>query len=397
MSEIETRCRGDADKLSSTRSEMELTVVSMESLREFSSDLLQKRNSVQLLPVMQDLMQRMERILEESLHLTSHATGTWRFQPSKAKCKLGKLKFSENNNNVESPATATQIAQITQIIPLSSNLLATTLTKIGCHGSRLGEFDSPRDITFLEDGNFVVADTSNNRLQVFTADGSLVGVIGQGHMKPWGIATTIDGNIAVADALDKCIKVFSPTGVLLAKFGQFLCPCGIAVDDNGDIFVTDFFSTSVYVLSTLGAMLNRYEFRDRSDRHASGASRLALTRRGTVVISDISNCCVKILNRAGKMLTKICKPDLLGSPHGVATDSSDNIYVGEMAKNQVVVFKANGQFSHQLFCGHEVKDPLGIAISQDNTMVLSEGKTNTVGIYRLTTNPLVGRSANNTL
>ena len=60
-----------------------------------------------------------------------------------------------------------------------------------------------------EEGNMIVADSRNHRLQVFTSSGGLIAVFGGSRMddkcdpiqmdRPSGVAVTPDGHIAVVD------------------------------------------------------------------------------------------------------------------------------------------------------------------------------------------------------
>ncbi len=393
LNDVEDRYKQEREQICTARNEMELAVVSMESLGEFTSDLLQQKPTMKMLPMSQELVFRMDNVIEDSLKIrTNNSVGTWTFVAAKSKTKIGRIKLSgpeimDNSPNLSlSNSELDTVSSNTQpkMWTLSNFPKAHAISRIGRYGHKKGEFDSPRDVTFLPDGTFAVADTTNNRIQVFNTDGSIIGVIGEGQVKPWGIATTLKGNIAVADALEKCIKIFSVSGILLSRLGQFLCPCGITVDKKGDIVVTDFFSTCIYTMNHLGVVIRKFEFRDRTDRHASGASRVAIGSNGNIVVSDISNASVKIFDERGKHICKIANSDVLASPHGICIDSHNNIFVADMAQQQVSIFNMAGCYLHRLFPhnGH-LKDPLGLAISDNSVLVITEGKTNQVGVYKV--------------
>ena len=78
-------------------------------------------------------------------------------------------------------------------------------------------FHVSQGVAVDEEGNIVVADSRNHRLQVFTASGSLVAVFGGGlHEegspiqmdRPSGVAVTHDGHIAVVDFGNNRVVVF---------------------------------------------------------------------------------------------------------------------------------------------------------------------------------------------
>jgi DNA-binding beta-propeller fold protein YncE len=99
-----------------------------------------------------------------------------------------------------------------------------------------------------------VADSENDRVQVFSAEGEFLAQWGSegdddGQFKqPNGIAVDEAGNVYVADSGigNDRVQVFSAEGEFLGKWGsngdgdgQFKQPNGIAVDGSGKVYVTD--------------------------------------------------------------------------------------------------------------------------------------------------------------
>ena len=101
------------------------------------------------------------------------------------------------------------------------------VTSWGSYGSGEGQFLWPSGITVGVDGNVYVADTLNNRIQVFT----LMGVFlrqwgntgtgtGEGELnQPADVATDAGGDVYVADTWNHRIQVFSAGGVFRRSWG----------------------------------------------------------------------------------------------------------------------------------------------------------------------------------
>ena len=93
-------------------------------------------------------------------------------------------------------------------------LEAMTLKAVGSFGA--GELSYPHDAEFDRSGRLLVADTGNDRVQVFTTEGVYLtswGGYGGGPGQfdyPMSIALGGDGRIYVADTFNRRIQVFGP-------------------------------------------------------------------------------------------------------------------------------------------------------------------------------------------
>lgn len=100
------------------------------------------------------------------------------------------------------------------------------LFSFGKAGSQDGELYHPTNLALSPDGYLYVADTSNFRIQKFTADGKFVqriGMLGSGlgqFARPKGVAVDHDGRLYVSDAAFENIQVFGADGKLLMFFGE---------------------------------------------------------------------------------------------------------------------------------------------------------------------------------
>jgi len=117
------------------------------------------------------------------------------------------------------------------------------LSTIGKAGDKEGEFNRPTHITIDRQGNLIVNDAFNFRIQKFTPDGKFLQMIGTagstlGNMaRTKGVVTDHDGNLYAVDAAFENVQIFNPEGKLLMFFGgaglepgSMYLPAGIAVD-----------------------------------------------------------------------------------------------------------------------------------------------------------------------
>jgi sugar lactone lactonase YvrE len=133
------------------------------------------------------------------------------------------------------------------------------LRKIGTTGHKHelttpGDFSKPSAVAVDGEGNLYVADTYNNRIEIFDADGQFVSTFGKAgdgpgyFSRPKGIAIDGDGHIWVADGMQDRVQVFNKDGQLLISFGghgllpgQFQGLVAIAIDKRNRVFTTEIF------------------------------------------------------------------------------------------------------------------------------------------------------------
>jgi DNA-binding beta-propeller fold protein YncE len=94
-------------------------------------------------------------------------------------------------------------------------------------GSGNGQFNRPYGVAVDGGGHVYVADTGNNRVQVFTTDGAYLtqwGTYGSGDGQfsaPFGVAVDGGGRVYVTDTDNSRVQVFGPLGPTPTKAGSW--------------------------------------------------------------------------------------------------------------------------------------------------------------------------------
>ena len=127
-------------------------------------------------------------------------------------------------------------------------------------GSGEKEFKSPCGIACDSTGKVYVADTGNNRIQVFTTEGTFLRMFGKhgcgsGELDgPYGIAIDSNGMVYVSEDGNHRVSVFTLEGQFVTSFGrkgvgpgEFDGPRGLAVDENEVLYVCDYYNCRVQV------------------------------------------------------------------------------------------------------------------------------------------------------
>ena len=170
------------------------------------------------------------------------------------------------------------------------SMLGTFVSKFGENGSGEGQLSNPRGICIDDEGNIFVAEYSNNRIQVFQADGKVIRIIqpSEGNIRsPWGIAHDSSENLHVACRNLNTIKVFTRQGQFLEEYGQgqLTRPAGVAVDEEGYSFIVEYNSTN--------SRLQIFDPSHKLVKSLSGFNNpfdVNLSKEGFVFVCDYSNC-----------------------------------------------------------------------------------------------------------
>ena len=94
-------------------------------------------------------------------------------------------------------------------------------------GSGPGQLKGPAGLVCESNGNIIVVDSGNDRLQVFTPEGKFWRSVGTAaaatanSARPWGITLDKDSNIWVADWKNHRVQKWSPGGKYLKSIGQY--------------------------------------------------------------------------------------------------------------------------------------------------------------------------------
>ena len=215
----------------------------------------------------------------------------------------------------------------------------TYLRSFGSGGDQEGEFNDPTGIAYLNNGNIVVADSGKHRLHIFTGQGEYLTQIGSEENLdhqfdyPWGLSVDSDGNIIVADSNNKLIKIFTPSGQFLRKFGGedlLVDPCHCIQKDQYFI-VSDWGDHCIKVFNTDGDFLYKFGNEGEGDGEFNEPRCLSVDKAGHLMVCDGANERVQVLELSGKFITTF-KLMSGGSPVSIAVLSDGRIVVSVLIK-----------------------------------------------------------------
>jgi DNA-binding beta-propeller fold protein YncE len=271
---------------------------------------------------------------------------------------------------------------------------------IGSRGDGNGQFECPYGgVAFDGEGNLVVCDGDNHRIQVFRcSDGTHLrsfGSRGAGNGQfycPWGIAFDGAGHIVVSEDGGSRVQVLRYSdgahvrtiGSRGSCNGQFSYPTAIAVDGEGNVAVFDGGNArvQVYRLSD-GAHIRTIGSRGSGNgQFFGGNGGVAFDSEGNLVVADCDNHRVQVLRYSdGTHVRTIEGSEGTGAgqirhPMGVAFDAAGHIVVLERGRVQVLRYSDGAHVrtigSYGYGYGQFFRPFGGIAIDSDGRIVVAD-------------------------
>ena len=230
------------------------------------------------------------------------------------------------------------------------------LQSFGTHGSCQGQFDGPYGVAVDGEGNILVADYCNYRIQKFTAEGQFLAAVGTYGSGPQqfslttGIAfNTSNNKVYVADNGNHRVQVLNSDLTFSRTFGkqgsgkgQFSYPWGIACDSTGKVYVADTDNHRIQVFTAEGKFLRMFGRLGQGRGELVRPWCVAVDTSGMVYVSDGGNHCVSVFTTDGQLVTSFGRegegPGEFCCPCGLAVDNSGVVYVSDLRNNRVQVF-----------------------------------------------------------
>ncbi|MCG6918372.1 MAG: 6-bladed beta-propeller [Deltaproteobacteria bacterium] len=300
----------------------------------------------------------------EILGIEKIATGM--LQVTEVQEKLAFARVIEQKTN-ESVAVGQNVVSVGAIKPGPSGPIigvpystsASTVLRFsvawGRQGDGSGDFLKPFGVAADASGNIYVADTYNNRIQVFDNSGTFMKAWGQkgsgpGSLAlPWDVAVDGEGNVYVADTYNYRIEKFDLNGVYQGQWGQkgrgsgdFAFLSGISVGPDGNIYTVDAKLNRVQVFDSQGRFLRSWGSKGKGSASFVSPFGLTVDGSGNVYVADSKMRRVQKFDSQGRFLAAFT--DRLTYPVDIAIDqSSGNLLILDAASHLIWEMSPTGQ------------------------------------------------------
>jgi uncharacterized protein (TIGR03663 family) len=249
-------------------------------------------------------------------------------------------------------------------------------------GAGDGQFNTPRGIAIASDGSIYVADSRNNRIEHFDANGKFLQTIGTASpgcpyastppenvppgsfCEPWAVALSPDGKMLyVADTWNHRIQKLKTDGTPIKAWGTpnydpvssdpngLWGPRGIAVDSQGHILVADTGNKRIIMYDADGDFISQLGANDGSQFDEPVG--LVLDNQNNLYVADTWNQRIQVFapEADGTKYLHLLQWDISGwssqsldnKPY-LAIDSKGHLYATDPDSFRVLEFTSTGEF-----------------------------------------------------
>ncbi|KAL9984431.1 hypothetical protein ACROYT_G006720 [Oculina patagonica] len=221
-----------------------------------------------------------------------------------------------------------------------------TVASFGSRGKGQGQFENPCDIAVSDKtGNVAVADAKNNRVQLFSSDGSY-------------------------------LTEFSQRG----SAEKLIEPISVTFTRSGDVIIID--CCGMYYFAESGHFVENI-----TNEHLNNPRFLTVACDGRLVVSDWGNKSIKVLSSDGKeLIQSFSAPDCNEPPLFVAYHE-DTFFVSYGLAHVVKVFGNDGVFLYDIGSkgsgDGQLCYPTGIAIDKFNNLIVCDSGNSRLQVFAL--------------
>ena len=249
----------------------------------------------------------------------------------------------------------------------------------------------PRGVAINSKNHIVVSEENSHRIVVYGRKSKIVLTFGRYGSEvsqfkhPLGVAVDKDECIYVADSKNNRLLKFSADGNFLAEFIGEKSTCGILSNpssvkiSNNNIYIVDRGNARVLVLNC--DLEYQYEF----GGHGAGLGKLedpwdvAFDGHGIVYVTDMKIHSIVLFNARGEFRGRIgshgTQKGTLNCPTGIAIDRFNRIFVSESGNHRVSIFHACSEFLECFSTGLAMINPCGITVDNDGFVYITSSES----------------------
>ncbi|WP_211530769.1 PKD domain-containing protein [Methanocalculus chunghsingensis] len=260
---------------------------------------------------------------------------------------------------------------------------------------------SPRGIAISSSGIVSVADMLNNRIMIFSSEGTFVqeitGAPGENLGGPVGVSYDEAGRLYVADTGNHQIRIFDSDMQFLRSFGErgslqgeLSFPGGIAINRSGVLAIADTGNHRIDLFNSEGGFIRHFGSQGSGDGEFRSPQGVRFDRDDTLYVSDSGNNRVVAYDRSGVQI-RTYGPSLEGdggltAPRDVAISPYGELFIADAGNGRIIAFHQNGTYIGSFGTGR-LSSPSGIAVDSRGDLYVTDATHNAVFVFSPSTPP----------
>ncbi len=235
--------------------------------------------------------------------------------------------------------------------------------------------NAPRAVAVAPDGSLYVADSRNNRILHFDANGNLLNQWGTSSgndpshpnpsaapstfNEPWGVAVGPDGSVYVTDTWNNRIQKFTAAGQFVKAWSTvssptdaFYGPRGIAVDSKGRVFIADTGNKRIVIFDADGNYITQFGSAGLDPGQFDEPVGVTIDAQGTVYVTDTWNQRVQTFSQSpnGMTFSPLKQWNVVGwygqsldNKPFIAVDNKGHVFITDPEGFRVIEYTTDGQ------------------------------------------------------
>ncbi|MBM3215276.1 hypothetical protein FJZ36_10225 [Candidatus Poribacteria bacterium] len=286
----------------------------------------------------------------------------------------------------------------------ASRLDPTSLSHVGVHfelAAKLGEpgkgaepLSDPSAAAIASDGTLYVADAETHRILALRPDGTVSNTIGGygsrvGEFDTPRAITFVPSPrdvLYVADSGGRQVQSYDPAthrfGVLETQNDTSgFAPTALAWDGSMGLLLLDAIHGRVCRIATTGAVVWSYDGFGHDRGSLDNPQAVAPDGKGGAHIADTGNQRLIRLDFAGNLVAETSLVEAVVTPVGVGVDAAGRRYVCDAATPRVVVIGERGDILTEFGRG-EMREPVSVALGQDGSVYVVDRSLARILMYK---------------
>ena len=218
--------------------------------------------------------------------------------------------------------------------------------KFGTTGEKKGELNYPTGLTLYRNESIYIADTANNRIQIFSTASKFVAEFGKEQLnRPYSIALNYKW-VFVSDYHHNAVLKFQITNnkyVCQSAKGELNRPNGITVDRNGEVLVADCDNNRISVLNSELKLVRKI------GKEILKHPRDVKINKNNIFVADNNEIYnIHIFTESGHIIRSFIKLDKGACLIHFCFDLYNNIIVSDSRSKSIQIYTINGQLIHKI-------------------------------------------------